>query len=118
MKKHLCDKKGPILILQTLTDDSELIFHNFNNANTAERQQIQTFNDLNMLLSNLDLSSDFILFLDHSPDGTGVSPSLKNTLLSKLLKITQKLNLCDFWQVQNPKKMQYTFRQQQHFFSF
>ena len=42
------------------------------------------------------------------------SPSIKKHSLSKLLEIKEKLDLCDTWQTRNPKKMQYTFRQQ-HF---
>ena len=87
MKKRLCDENGRILILETLIDDSEFILINLYNANT-ESEQIQTFNELNTLLSNLDLSSekhiifagDFNLFLDCSLDAKGGSPSLKNTL--------------------------------------
>ena len=60
---------------------------NLYNANT-ESEQIQTFNELNMLLSNLDLSSekhiifagDFNLFLDCFLDAKGGSPSLKKIL--------------------------------------
>ena len=71
VKKRLCDGNGRILILETLIDDSEFILINLYNANT-ESEQIQTFNELNTLLSNLDLrsekhiifSGDFNLFLD------------------------------------------------------
>ena len=71
VKKRLCDENGRILILETLIDDSEFILINLYNANT-ESEQIQTFNELNTLLSNLDLrsekhiifSGDFNLFLD------------------------------------------------------
>ena len=57
---------------------------NVYNANT-ESEQIQTSNELNMLLSNLDLSCEkhiilfagnFNLFLDRSLDAKGGSPSL------------------------------------------
>ena len=78
MKKRLRDENGRILILETLIDDSEFILINFYNANT-DSEQIQTFNELNTLLSNLDLSSeqhiifagDFNLFLDCSQDAKG-----------------------------------------------
>ena len=92
---------------------------NFYSAN-IESEQIQTFNELNILISNLDLNSekriifagDFNLFLDRSLDAKGGSPSLKKHSLSKLLEIKQKLNLCNIWRVINPKQIQYTFRQQ------
>ena len=84
----------------------------FYNSNT-ESEQSQRFNELNMLLSKLDLirekhiffAGDFNLFLDCSLDAKGGS---KNTLS----KNTDLCDLCDKWQVRNPKKMQYTFRQQ------
>ena len=121
VKKRLCDENGWILILETLIDDSEFILINLYNANT-ESEQIQTFNELNTLLSNLDLSSekhiifagDFNLFLDCSLDAKGGSPSLEKHSLSKLIEIKQKLDLYYMWWVRNPKKMQYAFRQQ-HF---
>ena len=71
VKKYLCDENGRILILETLTGDSEFILINFYNVNTVS-EQIQTLNEQNALLSNLDLSrekhiifaDDFNLFLD------------------------------------------------------
>ena len=50
VKKRLCDENGRILILETLIDDSEFILINLYNSNT-ESEQIQTFNELNTLLS-------------------------------------------------------------------
>ena len=92
------------MILETLIDDSESILINLYNANT-ESEQIQTFNELNTLLSNLDLSSekhiifagDFNLFLDCSLDAKGGSPSLEKHSLSKLIEIKQKLDLYYIW---------------------
>ena len=57
VKKRLYNENGRILILEPLIDDSEFILINFYSANT-ESEQIQIFNELNMLLSNLDLSSE------------------------------------------------------------
>ena len=103
MKKYQCDENGQILILETLVDDSEFILINLYSANT-ETEQIQRFDELNTLLSNLDLSSekhiifadDFVIFLDRSLDAKGGSPSLKKYSLSKLLESKQKLDLCDY----------------------
>ena len=82
VKKSLCDESGQILILEKLI--------NFCNANT-ESEYIQAFNELNMLLSNLDIGSekhiifagDINLFLDHPLDAKGGSPSLKKKTLFK-----------------------------------
>ena len=57
VKNRLCDENGRILISEALIDDSSLILINLYNAST-ETEQIQTFNELNKLLSNLDLSSE------------------------------------------------------------
>ena len=59
-------------------------------------------------------AGDFNLFIDHSLDAKGVSPSLKKNSLSELLEIKQKLDLCDIWRIRNSEKKQCTFRQQ-HF---
>ena len=85
MEKHVCSENGQILNLETLIEELELV--NFYNANT-ESEQIQTFNELSMLLSNLDLSSEkhnilaghFNIFPGCSLDAKGGSTSLKNAL--------------------------------------
>ena len=72
------------------------------------------------MLENFDLTrnkpiifaADFNLFLDRSLETKGGNPYLKKQLLSKLLHIKEKLNLCDIWRILNPKAKQYTFRQQ------
>ena len=86
-----------------MINDSEFILINLYSANT-ETEQIQRFDELNTLLSNLDLSSekhiifadDFVIFLDRSLDAKGGSPSLKIYSLSKLLESKRKLDLCDY----------------------
>lgn len=73
VKKRPCDENGRILILETFIDNSGFILINFYNVCT-ESGQIQPFNELNMLPSNLDLSSvkhiiiasDFNQFLHRS----------------------------------------------------
>ena len=44
---------------------------------------------------------DFNLFLDRSLEAKGRNPCLKKHLLSKLLHIKEKLNLCDSWEIRN-----------------
>ena len=83
----------------------------FYNAN-IQSEQIQTFNESNILLSNLDLSSekhiilaaDFNLFVDHFLDAKGGSPNLEKHSLSKLFEIKQKIDLCNKWRGRNPKR--------------
>ena len=121
VKKKVGDKEGRILILETSIDDCEYILINFYNANT-ESEQLKTFIVLNDLLLNFNLNEskriifagDFNLYLNRSLDAKGGSPLLKKRSVSELIKIKEKLDLCDIWRVRNPKKINYTFRQQ-HF---
>ena len=107
-----------------MIDDTEFILINLYNTNT-ENDQLTTFSELTNLLENFDLTKnkpiifagDFNLFLDGSLEGKGGNPCLKKQSHSKLLHIKEKLNLCDIWQIRNPKAKQYTFRQQ-HFSGF
>ena len=59
-------------------------------------------------------AGDFNLFIDHSLDAKGGSPSLKKNSPSELLEIKQKLDLCDIWWIRNSEKKQCTFWQE-HF---
>ena len=94
------------------------------NDNT-ENDQLRTLSKLTNLLENFDFTKnkpiifagDFNLFLDRSLDAKGGNPCLKKQSLSKLLHIKEKLDLCDIWQIRNPKAKQHTFRQQ-HFSCF
>ena len=78
------------------------------------------------MLENFDLTrnkpiifaADFNLFLDRSLETKGGNPYLKKQLLSKLLHIKEKLNLCDIWRIRNPKAKQYRQFRQQHFSGF
>ena len=101
VRKKVSDKHGRILIIKALIDDTEFILENFD------------------LLENKPIifAGDFNLFLDRSLEAKGGNPCLKKQSFSKLLHIKEKLNLCDIWQIQNPKAKQYTFRQQ-HFSGF
>ena len=77
-----------------MIDDSVFILINVYNANT-ESKQIQTSNELNTLLSNLDLSREkyivfgreFNFFFDHTIDAKSCSPSLKKQSLFRLIQI-------------------------------
>ena len=99
-------------MLETLIDDSEFILIKIYNANT-EIEQIQTFNRLNMLLSNLDLemknmifTGNFNLFLDHFLDAKGGSPSLKKALQVNYLKLNKSYIFVIYGESKNPKKVQ------------
>ena len=80
---------------------------------TMQIQRVNKFKHLTSWTRCSFFAGDFNLFFDCSLDAKGNSLSVKKHSLSKLLEIKQKLDLCDIWPVRNPKKMQYTFRQQQ-----
>ena len=115
------DKNGRILILDVIFDDCEYLLINFYNAN-AEKEQLATLNDLEALLSKIDcfqskriiFAGDFNVIFDRRLDAKGGNPKIKNHSISKLIKIKEKMDLCDIWRIRNPKKKSYTFRQQ-HF---
>ena len=54
VKKRLRDENGRILILEKLIDGTEFVLINLYSANT-KCKQVQTFNELNTLVSNLKL---------------------------------------------------------------
>ena len=58
------------------------------------------------------IPGDFNLFLDRSLKIKSGNPCLKKQSLSKILHIKETLDLCDIWQIWNPRAKQYTFRLQ------
>ena len=104
------DKHGKTLIIEALIDDTEFLLINLCNANTENDQQ-PTFSELTNLLENFFLTKnipiifagDFHLFLNRSLETKGGNPCLEKQSLRKLLHKKEKLNLCDIWQIRNPK---------------
>ena len=115
------DKNGRILILDIIFDNCEYLLIKLYNANT-EKEQLATLNDPEVLLSKIDcfqskriiFAGDFSVIFDRRLDAKGGNPNIKNHSISKLIKIKEKMDLCDIWRIRNPKKKSYTFRQQ-HF---
>ena len=103
-------KHEKTLIIEALIDDTEFFLINLCNANT-ENDQRTTFSELTNLLENFVLTKnipiifagDFHLFFDRNLEIKVGNPCLKKQSFSKLLHKKEKLNLCDIWQIRNPK---------------
>ena len=48
-------------------------------------------------------AGDFNLFFDQKLESVGGNPILKKLAVSKLIQLKESLNLCDIWQIRNPK---------------
>ena len=104
------DKHEKTLIIEALIDDTEFFLINLCNANT-ENDQRTTFSEMTNLLENFVLTKnisiifagDFHLLLDRSLETKVGNPFLKKQSFSKLLHKKENLNLCDIWQIRNPK---------------
>jgi len=110
------DQNGRLLILETSIDDDKFLLINLYNANT-EVDQLTLFD---LLVSKLDdinydtnckiiFGGDFNLIFDTILDASGGNPSLKKRSLTKLMKITQNLDVTDIFRVRYPRLKRFTF---------
>ena len=67
--KNASDKQEQILVIESLTDDTDSISINLYNCNT-KNDQLTAFADLKNLLENFDLTKSH-LFFDRSVEGKG-----------------------------------------------
>ena len=122
IKKQWNDKNGRILILEVTTDDTEYLLINIYNAN-AEQHQLETLQNLSILLEHYDnfydkiviLAGDFNLFFNKKLECEGGRPIIKKQSVSHIIKLQETFDLCDIWRIRNPKKMSFIFRQK-HFY--
>ena len=116
--KFSCDEAGRIIILEIKHNDQKYILINMYNAN-SEGDQLLVLDRLNFLLDNHDcdgdcfplFGGDFNVISDVILDASGGNPSLKKRSLSKILAITERLDVCDIFRVRYPKDKRFTFRQ-------
>ena len=112
LNKQKNDKAGRILILDVMLDGDHYILINLYNANT-ETQQCKIFNELQSLLNFFDINQnkriifagDFNIFFSsklEARDGKSII---------KLVDIKESLDICDIWRIRNPKRQNFTFRQ-------
>ena len=89
IKKQLNDKNGRILILEVTIDNAEYLLINIYNANT-EQHQLQTLQNLSILLENFDnfydknviLAGEFNLSFNKKLECKGGRPILKKQSVS------------------------------------
>ena len=116
--KQKTDKTGTILILVVMLDRGQYILINLYNACT-ETEQCKIFNELQSLLKFFGINQNkIIIFADdfniffisklEARDGKPV-PKRKSTI--KLVDMKESLYICDIWRIRNPKRQNFTFRQ-------
>ena len=118
VNKQKTDKAGRILILDVMLDGDHYILINLYNANT-ETEQCKIFNELQSLLNFFDinqnkkiiLAGDFNIFLSSELEARGGKPIAKRKSIIKLVDIKESLDICDIWRIRNPKRQNFTFRQ-------
>ena len=100
------------MILDVILDGDHYILINLCNANT-KTEQCKTFNKLQSLLNFFDINQnkriifagDFNIFFSsklEARDGKSII---------KLVDIKESLDICDIWRIRNPKRQNFTFRQ-------
>ena len=115
--KERKDSQGRILILEVSLNDSIIIFINLYNANT-EIEHLKTFDALENLLEDFEIlpdkniifGGDFNLFFDQDLEASGGTANLKHKSIARIIKLKEKRDLCDIWNIRNEKKRRYTFR--------
>ena len=106
------------MIIEVKIDDSVFRLINIYNANT-ESEQLHTLNDLINILETLEgiqnksvvLGGDFNVILNLFLDLYGGKPVIKKKTITKLIQITEDLDLCDIWRIRSVKRKRFTFRQ-------
>ena len=99
-------------------NDNDFSLMNLYNVN-KESEQLNTrsvskfLDDITDLhCKNIILGGDFNIFCNLTYKALGGNPKMKNKSVAKFIHIREILGLCDIWQIRNPKKKRYTFRQQ------
>ena len=117
-EKNYCDNNGRIIIIDLILDDEKYLLINLYNANT-ESEQLDTINCLNNLLSNHNLDGDYKpiftgdlnFIFDTNLDALGGNPTLIFFYLTAIIKLLDKLDVCDIFRIRYPNKKRFTFRQ-------
>ena len=118
VKKKLSHDSSRILVLDVTIAGTEYLLINLYNGNT-EPEQLKILESLSKVLKdfqdisekNIIFAGDFNLFFDQKLEFAGGIPILKKLAVSKLIELKESLNLCDIWQIRNPKSKTLTFRQ-------
>ena len=97
------------------------LLDNVYNTNT-EQEQLKTPQNPSVMLENFDsfcsnnviIAGDFNLLFSKKLECKGGDAYLKKHSLSHVIKILETFDLCDIWQIRNPKTKSFAFRQK-HF---
>ena len=103
--------------MEVTVDDTEYLLINIFNANT-EQDQLETLQNFFIYLENFDafyskdviLAGDCNLFFNKKLECKGEEPFLKKQLVSHIIKLQKAFDLCDIWQLKNPKTKSFTFK--------
>ena len=95
-----------------MLDGDHYILINLYNTNT-ETEQCKIFNELQSLLNFFDISQnkrimfagDFNIFFSLKLEARG------GKSIITLVDIKESLDICDIWRIRNPKRQNFTFRQ-------
>ena len=104
LNEQKTDKTGRILILDVILDGDHYILINLYNANT-ETEQCKTFNEPQ------SFAGDFNIFFSSKLETRGGKLIPKRISIMKLVDIKGRLDICDIWRIRNPKRQNFTFRQ-------
>ena len=122
MINQYVDDGGKFIVLNTLTEDSPVVFINCYAPN-EEKDQLKVFDDLNHILDNIDNSEgtvlvwggDFNLIFDIGLDADGGSPKLKLKSICKVSSMMSENDLCDIYRIRNPETKRFTWRRKTPF---
>ena len=106
------------MVLDVTLDGDHYILINLYNANT-ETEQCKIFNEIQSLLNFFDINQnkkiifagDCNIFLSSELEARGGKPIAKRKSIIKLVDIKESLDICDIWRIRNPKRQNFTFRQ-------
>ena len=106
----ISEKSGRILLNEAAIDDTVFALINIYNADT-ESKQLETLSDLvsvtdkvkDIQSKNIVLGGDFNVIFDISLESLGGNPCLKKKSITKSIQIKEKSDLCNIWEIRNPK---------------
>ena len=97
--------------MESVIDNVKFLLISIYNAN-SERDQLKVLDSLLSILDNHNIDGDckpifggdFNLFFDSVLECSGGNPTSKKKSIAKLLKIIDKLDVCDIFQIRYPNR--------------
>ena len=110
------DTQGRIILASVQVNDKKLLLINLYN-NNDQKGQLETIATLNSLLEQHQydeylpvFAGDFNLIFGNNDYKFGC-PSLKRKSLAEIIKLSEKLDVCDIYRIRFPEKCRFTFCQ-------